>query len=325
MTPAPPETSVIILNRNGRELLAPCLESVLAQEVQGGFEVVCVDNGSDDGSGDLVRESFPGVRLVEAGRNLGFAAGNNLGLREATGRYIVLLNNDTRARPGFLAALRRRAASNPKAAAVTAKLLFAARPDVIQNAGVLLLDDGAGVDRGAGEPDSETYAAAAEVFGFCGAGALLRREALEDAGTFDEAFFMYYEDTDLSWRLRLRGWHILYEPAAIVEHVHAATTGEWSAFFTFHADRNRILMLLKNAPAGMVLRAAAALVRRGTAGGGAPGHEVSAGVHGRVVLSLLRLLPHALRERSRIRGGRRVADSAWKALVYPRERWERHG
>ena len=97
------------------------------------------------------------------------------------------------------------------------------------------------------------------MFGFCGAAALLRREAIDDVGTFDESFFMYYEDTDLSWRLRLRGWKVLYDPRAVVEHGHSRTSGEWSDFFLFHVDRNRLLMVLKDAPAPLVARSFSAL------------------------------------------------------------------
>src|SRR6202022_2016320 len=133
--------------------------------------------------------------------------------------------------------------ANPRAGAVTSKLVFADRPQVIQSAGTLLLDDGGGGDRGAGGQDRGPYDDGGEVFGFCGPAALLRREALDDVGGLDETFFAYYEDTDLSWRMRLRGWNVLYEPGAVVEHVHSATSGERSFFFTFHADRNSLFML----------------------------------------------------------------------------------
>lgn len=293
---------------------------MLAQTVDGGFEVLLVDNGSSDGSAELVRARYPSVRLLTLGHNAGFAAGNNAGIRSAAGRFLVLLNNDARMRPGCLKALREAALADGRAAAVAAKLVFAHRPQVIQNAGVLLLSDGGGGDRGTGEEDRGQYDRREEVFGFCGAAALLRREALDDAGLFDEAFFMYYEDTDLSWRLRLRGWRIIYEPGAVVEHQHTATSGEWSDFFTFHVDRNRLLMLLKDAPARMVYRSLRAVA--GRAGGGGDAHQVSAGVHGRVVRSLLRHLPRTLAQRARIRLGKRVPDSAWTALLYPRDRWD---
>lgn len=319
---APPEISVVVLNYNGRPLLEPCLESVLAQSVQGGFEVLLVDNASTDGSVAWAREAYPSVRILQLSRNLGFAGGNNAGLRAASGGFVVLLNNDARMRAGCLAALRAAALSDERAGAVTAKLLFADRPSVIQNAGSLLLSDGSGGDRGAGEEDGGQYGIREEVFGFCGAAALLKREALDDVGLFDERFFMYYEDTDLSWRLRLRGWRVVYEPAAVVDHMHSATTQEWSEFFTFHVDRNRLLMLLKNAPTSMVLTSFRSLLRRAAGGGTGDQHRVSASVHGRVVRSMIRLLPHALAERVRIRLGKRVPDSAWKRLLYSRDRWD---
>jgi GT2 family glycosyltransferase len=319
-----PETSVVIVNYNGGAYLESCLEAVFAQSVQGGFEVLLVDNASSDGSAELALARFPDLRVLRLARNFGFAGANNAGIRQARGRFVVLLNNDTRVRPGMLAALRAAALSDERAAAVTAKLVYADRPNVIQNAGLLLLTDGGGADRGVGEEDAGQYALREEVFGFCGAAALLKREALADVGGFDDRFFIYYEDLDLSWRFRLRGWRIVFEPAAVVEHAHAATSGEWSEFFTFHVDRNRVLTLLKNAPARMVVRSLLALSRRVAAADGAA-HHATAGVHSRVLASLLRLLPHALWQRLRIRTRRRVPDADWQRLLYPRERWDRRG
>ena len=295
---------------------------MLAQSVQGDFEVVFVDNGSGDGSVELVRERYPKVSVVPLARNRGFTGGNNAGIAAAAGRFVVLLNNDARMRPGCLAALRAAALSDDRAGAVTAKLVFADRPGVIQNAGGLLLSDGGGADRGAGEEDAGQYGLREEVFGFCGAAALLKREALEDAGVLDDRFFMYYEDTDLSWRMRLRGWRVVYEPAAVVEHEHTATSREWSEFFTFHVDRNRVLMLLKNAPLRMVVRSLRSVAGRTAAAQPGEHHDVSAGVHTRVILSLLRLLPHVIAQRWRIRLTKSVPDSAWEELLYPRDRWD---
>lgn len=130
-----------------------------------------------------------------------------------------------------------------------------ARP-VVQNAGTIVLPDGSGRDRGTvvrgtdvyPEEDSGQYDRLEEVFAGCGAALLLRRTMLEDVGLLDEDFYMYYEDMDLSWRARRRGWKVLYVPGAVVRHVHAASSVEWSAFFVYHVERNRLLMLAKNAP-----------------------------------------------------------------------------
>jgi GT2 family glycosyltransferase len=130
----------------------------------------------------------------------------------------------------------------------------AERIDVLNNAGSMVFRDGYGADRAYQELDRGQYERPEEVFAFCGAAVCLRTEALRDAGVFDDDFFLYYEDTDLSWRLRRLGWSIRYQPAAVVRHVHSASSQEWSPLFVFHTDRNRLLMLTKNARAGLAVR-----------------------------------------------------------------------
>lgn len=334
--------SVIIVNFNGLRFLDACLRAVCRQEGVEPFEVVLVDNGSTDDSLAFVRASFPSVRVIQSSRNLGFAGGNNLGMRAARGRHLVLLNNDTQVRPGWLRALVDAAETNPAAGAIAAKILFQDPPNTIQNAGSLLLTDGSGADRGFREPDRGQYDVQEEVFGACGASVLYRRDMLEDVGMFDETFFMYYEDTDLNWRMRLRGWQVLYQPAAVVDHTHAGSSREWSPFFTFHVDRNRLFMLLKDASTPMVIRSYSAFARlaagratrgvqrrlgareplgstRPGKGGGRDGN--SAGVHARVLASLAVHLPEMLVKRSQIRRRRTVPDAAVERWFYPREQW----
>ena len=119
--------------------------------------------------------------------------------------------------------------------------------DVVNNAGSVVLTSGYGADRGYQDCDTGQYDEAAEVFALCGCAVAIRTEAGREVGWFDDDFFLYYEDTDLSWRLRAAGWAIRYEPTAVVRHVHSATSVEWSPTFVFHTDRNRLLMLVKNA------------------------------------------------------------------------------
>lgn len=295
---------------------------MLAQEIDGDFEVILLDNGSSDESVELVRARFPTVRVIAAPENLGFSRGNNRAILEAEAEHVVLLNNDTRVRPGWLAALLAASQSDPEVGAVTSKLVFADRPHVIQNAGSLLLSDGGGADRGAGEEDRGQYEQRAEVFGFCGAAALLKRAALDDTGLFDPDLFAYYEDTDLSWRLRLRGWKVVYEPAAVVEHVHAATNVEWSPSFTFQADRNRLLVLLKNGSPKFVVSALSSVARR-AAGKSARGpHAAHRTARRRVLTSFAMHVPGTLLKRARVRSRRRVPDSAIAQFVLPREQWD---
>jgi hypothetical protein len=247
----------------------------------------------------------------------------------------VLLNTDTRVQPGWLSALVNAAELHPGIGAVTSKLVFMADPGEIQNAGSLLLSDGSGADRGFHERDTGQYQVREEVFGACGAAVLYRREMLDDVGYFDETFFNYYEDTDLSWRMRLRGWRVLYEPAALVHHVHTGSSGEWSPFFTFHVDRNRLFMILKNAPPEMVMASVGHFA--GLSGKNATRTVLSrvmrppqalqhanlgpgrARIHVRVVRSLAAHMPEMLAKRLEIRRRRRVNDEEVLRWLYLRK------
>ena len=195
-----------------------------------------------------------------------------------------------------------------------------ARYDVLNNVGSRLVRGGYGGDRGFLERDAAQYDEPQDVFAWCGAGVLFRTAYLRDVGLFDERFFMYYEDTDLSWRGRSRGWRYQYVPTARLRHVHAATSVEGSPLFNHYVQRNRLLMLTKNAPAGLVARAVVqywrevatyawrdlvrpVLARRRPRPG-------LVGARLRAFAGYLRLLPVMLLERRRIRGSASVADAA---------------
>ncbi len=199
--------------------------------------------------------------------------------------------------------------------------------DVVNNAGSVVLTSGYGADRGYQQVDAGQYDAAEEVFALCGCAVALRTAAGREADWFDDDFFLYYEDTDLAWRLRAAGWTIRYEPTAVVRHVHSATSVEWSPTFVFHTDRNRLLMLVKNVSAR---RALAAVLRYPLTTGSMAVRAVRHAARGRtrppvrptlmrlrVMLSFARLLPTMLAKRS---GGprtvRRRELERW--LVAPR-------
>lgn len=182
--------------------------------------------------------------------------------------------------------------------------------DVINNAGSVLVEGGYGGDRGFLEPDRGQYDEPAEVFAWCGGQALLRRRYLDEVGVFDERFFLYYEDTDLSWRGRSAGWHYLYRPESIIRHLHGASAGEGSAIFAHYVERNRLLVLTKNAPARLAASAAwryllstASYARRDVLGPMLRGHRpntVLARRRLRSYLAFLRLVPAMLVERRRL-------------------------
>jgi O-antigen biosynthesis protein len=380
-----PLVSVITVNHDGCHLLADLLESLRRQSYSN-REVVVVDNASTDGSVDLLHRDFPEVRVLEQSENLGFAGGNNVGIRVAKGELIALANNDAVADPEWLEELVRTALEDPRIAAVGSKILFL-RPflpvrlavenatrsasgrgrgsrgpgllfgeetgfvgcdydkaifkegfggpelaedrrvrraaaeatvylpiqatgesarlrlvvaggelapprrlrvhvgasrvaglaleerlrehlidvpgavveaesfDLINNAGTALSASGEAADRGIFEPDHGQYDREEDLEAICGAAVLFRRSALEEVGLFDRDFFMYYEDTDLSWRLRRRGFRLRYQPRSTIRHQHAATSVEWSPLFTFYTARNRILMIVKNGGPGAFLSA----------------------------------------------------------------------
>jgi GT2 family glycosyltransferase len=257
-----PRFSVLVLNWNGRDLLDGCLAS-LRQQTFRDFETILVDNGSSDGSADLVRRDFPEVRLVELRENTGFCGGNNEALRVSTGELVVLLNNDAELDAGFLSAMDD-AAGHEKAPRETkaddaadperAFGMFAAcvrmfdRRDVFDSTGLLVYPDGICRSRGWLEDDRGQYDEAAEVLCPNGCAAVYRRTMIDEVGFFDDAYFAYLEDLDLGLRGQLRGWRCQYVPAAVAFHKKSMTSGYHSAFKAFLVERNRIWNAVKLLP-----------------------------------------------------------------------------
>lgn len=323
----PPDVTVIVVNYNGRHYLGECLASLEAQSLpRRRWEAVLVDNGSTDGSAAYVRSAFPWVRVLPSPSNLGFARANNAAFRHARGRYLALLNNDTAADAGWLEALLDALEAEPAAAGAASKIVFRDRPDLINSAGLNLYSDGRGGDRGFRQADDGRFDQPAEVFGACAAGVLLRRELIEDVGGFDERFFVYYEDLDLAWRARLRGWRFVYAPRSVVRHVHCGTSGEWSPFFVYHVERNRALVALKNAPPAVAARSVAVFWARAARKWARvlalrdrrPNDRRLAFAYAGAGASLLALTPEMLWKRFLIRTlRRRVSDRSLAPLISP--------
>jgi GT2 family glycosyltransferase len=241
-----PAVSIVIVNWNGREHLARCLPSLMAQTYRD-FEIIIVDNGSSDGSVAFIRQHYPHVHLLQNSENLGFARPNNQAIRLARGRYILTLNNDTELRPNWLQALVSAGHAHPEIGAFASLIVFDGRRHMIDSAGLSVSLAGIGCQNRLGE-DVQQVQQPEEVFGVCAAAALYRRELLEDVGLFDEDYFAYYEDVDLAWRARLRGWRAMLVPQAVVYHVHSATSGRASVFKERLITRNKVWTTLKNYP-----------------------------------------------------------------------------
>ncbi len=426
---------VVVLNYNGGADTVRCFQHLTQTtwpEEQ--LQLICVDNGSTDGSVEKLRAAFPQVEIRALGTNTGFPA-NNAALRDLDGvRYVALINNDAFVEPNWLEPLVSALDGDPGLGAACPKLVLAprftevaisgpvlvsegaggrdlciqirgcavggvdawrdlhvasggwgrevsslgafewigplsvvripvpeiseadpgvialridasencellvdgrpitvrrgsstitfpcptARVDVVNNVGSVVFSDGCGADRGWLQADDGSFDEPVEVFAWCGGGVLLRPEYLTDAGLFDESFFLYYEDTDLSWRGQARGWRYRTAPTSVIRHVHAASSGEGSEVFAFHVERNRLLMLTKNAPLPLVLKQAVLFLRatasyalrdviRPVLGMRRPSTMI---VRRRLVsfAGFLRLLPATLRARRHLRSIALVSD-----------------
>ncbi len=249
-----PAVSVIVPNYEGRELLARCLPSILSQE-PAPAEVIVVDNGSTDGSQLMVSRDFPSVTLVSLDSNLGFAKANNIGSSRASSPFLALVNNDCVAKPGWLAALTgAMQASGGRAGAVTSSMRNVRDCDLMDSAGGEVDLLGFARDRGAGRSAGE-YGSPCEVPFPCAGACLIRREALEDGRTiFWERLVFYMEDVDLGFRMCAGGWKVLYEPDAVILHEHSATGARDPLGKEIKCVRNRLLVLRRHMPAGLLAR-----------------------------------------------------------------------
>ncbi len=244
--------SVIIVNYNGLSHLRECLDSLRVQTLRD-FEVVLVDNASSDGSVEFVKENYPEVKIIKNQRNLGYGGGNNAGIRESKGRYIALLNNDTKVDPQWLQKLFEAAEKDKKIGMCASKILNYYQPGIIDNTGLLIYRDGIGRGRGRLEKDAGQYDSEEEVFSPSGCAGLYNKAMLDEIGLLDEDFFLYVEDVDIGLRGRIAGWRCVYVPDALVYHKYSATTEPYSPLKAYLVERNRIWVVIKCFPFDMIL------------------------------------------------------------------------
>lgn len=237
---AAPAASVIVISYNSRGEIGACLESLRGQRGAPPFEVVLIDHSSQDGTADLVRERFPEVKVVVQ-PNVGFGGGNNRGVQESRGRTLVFLNPDTEADPGFVAAMVEAAVPGQ---AATAQVLLKSSPGRIHTAGHRLHFTGYGFIVGYGHrklppgPPVPTQ-------GVSGAAFAMRREDFDRIGGFDDDFFLYMEDTELSWRMHRAGMRIVLAPSATTLHRYVPGLASTKIAFL---ETGRTLLLRKHLP-----------------------------------------------------------------------------
>lgn len=301
-----PRTTIVVVTWRGRELVGACLDALAAQTVA--HDVLVVDNASVDGTAAVLAAHPTGPAVLRLPRNAGYAGALAAALPGIGTPYVAWLNDDAEPEPTWLAELQHALDTRPDAAAASALLVLA--DGTTQSSGVGLTAHGYGHDLVHDGP----------VFGFCGGAALLRLDALRAVGGVPAGFFCYYEDTDTAWRLRLAGHDVVAVRTAVARHRHGATSTLGSADFHRWNERNRLLMLLRCAPAAVAVRelarfaaVTAALVARRRQP--APNHRVPLRLG--VLAAVAARLPATLRQRGAISASRRRRDAVWSEWCGP--------
>jgi GT2 family glycosyltransferase len=231
------------------ETLAVCLQSLAAQTCRN-FEIIVVDNS---GKGLVRAARFPGIRLIEMERNVGFGAAVNKAYENSCAPYLATLNDDAAASPGWLAALVAALETNPSAGLCASQVRLQ-DGEGLDSAGMLICADGSSKQRGHRQP-SASFASPERVLMPSASAALYRRAMLELIGPFDCDFFLYCEDTDLGLRAARGGWECLYVPEAVVAHRYSHSAGRVSPLKAYYVERNRIFVAVKNFPFSLLLAA----------------------------------------------------------------------
>lgn len=326
-----PKVSIIIVNWNGISYLPTCLDSLESQTYRD-FETIVVDNGSSDGSVELIRDSYFWVKLITLPVNSGFSGGNNEGLKHASGEYIVVLNNDTKAEPSWLAELVAVADANPAAGQVGCRICSMHDHDMIDSLGHGVCPDG--MTRGRFRLRSWSALAARfdpvnEMLFGTACVSLYRKAALDQAGFFDDDMFAFAEDSDLGLRLRWCGWKALLATDAVVYHKYSGTGGVFSPFKLYLVERNHYWVAVKNFPLAMLLMvpfytAVRYLVQVQVvfAGKGSGGEFAVSGSKWQIIRALLKGtldalsgLPRMLLKRRDIMKNARISSSEMRALL----------
>src|SRR5579884_1830355 len=306
---------VVVPNWNGVGRLRACLDSLKTQSQK--HVAVVVDNGSTDDSLALLEKEYPQVKVVRHSKNKGFAGGVNAGIRlaiENKVEYVALLNNDAVADKDWLKRLSGFLHDHPKAGIVTSKILES-NGKLLDSTGEKYSSWGLPFPRGRDEADTEKYDKDIWVFAASGGASLYRVKMLEQIGLFDEDFFAYYEDVDISFRAQLAGWKVGYEPSARVLHQISATSNQIKGFATYHTLKNLPLLLWKNVPWALMPTVWPRLVLIYC---GIAVRALARGYYGAFFKGILMgtlLWPKKLIERNRIQKNRKVKVEYIKSMI----------
>jgi hypothetical protein len=326
--------AVVVVNWNRCDLLRHCLRSLVRQTIARPFDVVVVDNGSHDGSVEMVRREFSNehnfrLTVICNRENKGFCEANNQGISASESDFVALLNNDAEAEPHWLEALVQAFHDRPRVGMAASKILVYEDPARIDKVGHLIYPDGQNRGRGSGELDAGQYDRLEEVLWPDGCAAMYRRQMLDRIGLFDEDFFAYADDAELGLRARIAGWSCLYMPDAVVRHHRGQTLGLLSTRRLELIERNRILLAAKLFPWSLLWLNGAYYATRIAAGLMAAVRgkgEVSRfpGLRGKlkVATALIRadfaalwMLPRMLRKRRRLKSIRQLTPAQLRRLL----------
>ena len=300
------KVAVIIVNYNSGAMLSRALEALSRQTFRN-FRTVLVDNASTDTSADDVESRFPELTVIRSRSNIGFAAGNNLGIFQAQdAEWIALLNPDAFPAPEWIESMLAAADAHPDYSFFGCRMISAGAPEILDGTGDLYHTSGAAWRRDHGLPASQGVARSGEIFGCCAAAAMYRRDAMSEVGGFDERLFCYLEDVDLAFRLRLRGHRCLYVSEAWVHHVGSAVTGRRSDFKVYHEHRNLVWVFIKNMPWLLMWRYLPLHLALNIATIVVFAAKGRLRVILRAKFDALRELPALLAERKRVQAGRKV-------------------
>ncbi len=241
------QVTVIIPNYKGADCIRPCLDSLRKQDFME-YDLIVVDNHSDDGSDDIVEKEYPEAKLIRLADNFGFSRAVNEGIKASKTPYVLLLNNDTTADSAFVRKMTEAIKESDSIFSVSAKMLQMKFPDRIDGAGDLYSAWGWAFARGKGKKSSR-YTKKCDVFASCGGAAIYSRKILDEIGWFDEFHFAYLEDVDIGYRARIMGYRNVYEPEAVVWHMGSGTTGSrYNDFKVRISARNNMYVVMKNMP-----------------------------------------------------------------------------
>ena len=239
------ELSIITINYNGLKDTCALIETIPFNDK---MEVIVVDNASTNNEATEIERKFPYVKVIRSNKNLGFAGGNNLGIKAARGKYLLVINNDTYFKEFSIQALIDRIESSDKIGIVCPKIRFAWGSNPIQYAGYTPLSKVTVRNQaiGFGEEDKGQYETAHPTPYAHGAAMLIKREAIEKVGLMPECYFLYYEELDWSMMFTRAGYQIWYDPACTIYHKESQATGQNSSLRTYYITRNRLLLVKRN-------------------------------------------------------------------------------